>query len=753
MIPPVIVSVATAGIGDAERAFATLGQRIAQFEKQAQRDSERSSRQRTKTTDDERKNREREYKKLFDQLADQEKLATRTAEREGRQRSTSAARETKAGADTEIAERKRVERETERSEERMLAIRRRSLEQAGRLVARQVDDEIRQRERASRTWAQRGRQVGGVVNGSVGRLAGGAFSLASTAASIGGGFIVADAVRQQLSAERTAALLVNAGTNNGVSPGTAQQALSQASVQSQATGIDKGTLLQGALTYSQNARGGDFAGALANMGFFGKMAQVTGVDVNDIAQAAGTLQSQNPELNDPKQMQQLLLNTLGQAHQGSMSMVDAAKQFGILGATRAYYKGDVAQNQQTLIGLGQIARAGGDVGEAGTFVKDIATEAQVANRKFRKRYGHDLLHIDPTTGQLDAPEQVVEQVMRSTHGNIAQIGEAFGQRGSRLFGELASTYRAASDEAAGGAAGVEAGIAATMANVRSVTGAGMTTQQFDQQFQESMSTPAAKLEVAWNKVLNVLEDKAEPYLEIFANELPGLVTKLDSVVHGVGVVADYFIKNPFSGIGAVVLAAITKDLVSVGLGEAVKALIARAFAGIPAPVGGVGGGGAGLVGAAAVVSTAAAAFAAKTAIDLDVATRTDQNKRGVANAIGGVNVASALMGQVRSGTVSPADIAAAQETAKSLSKEADEKRKSADSAGGWDPWSGVVYSGDRKKNAEQEAKNAADALKFLTDAIKKATSAVDANASANRAAMPPPGAPGVPIANRPGGGA
>jgi hypothetical protein len=675
-LDPVIIRFAASGVGDVSSACAQVGSQIRKLEERATRERQVGSSARSGVTRKEVSVEERAYAKLQKDLEKYERQQTKDVERESKRReavirktSEMTGREAAKAADVEIREAKRASREVEREEERKRRIRIRSSEMAGRAAEREATQETAAARAAAAERRTLGNRVGGIVNRSVGGMARSALSIAGASIGIGGGLMLASAARSEMTAERTAALLVNAGTNGGVAPGTVNQALGEASAQSKALGMSKDDLLKGALTYSQNARGGDFKGALANMGFFGKMAKVTGADINDIASAAGTLQSQNYDVlgKDPAKMQQLLLNTLAQAHQGSMSMVDAAKQFGTLGATRSYYKGDVTANQQTLIGLGQIAKNAGDAGESGTFIKDIATEAYAANRKFKKKHGKDLVHIDAKTGQLDSPEAVVEQVLRATKGNIGEISEAFGQRGSRLFGELAGTFQ----KAGGG----EAGISAVKKNMGEVTGATMTVDQLNQQNAQVDSTPGMKLQLAFNKISETLEDKLEPRLDEFAsNTLPKLIPIFEKIIDAGASFADWFADNPIKGVGAIVLAKVTADLAAAGIGEGVKQVLIRLMAGSALPGGAGGGaGGMGVLGKVGAVAGAAAAGAgvAMMITDADIDEKTNRQKGIVSNSNEAFGDAQSVMGKIKRGEkVTAADVARLQAEASSMGTQA-----------------------------------------------------------------------------------
>lgn len=545
---------------------------------------------------------------------------TRDVEREARKRQAitdrgarAAERDAEKVAKAEAAALTEGTRALEREMRRREQIRERSAIMAGHYYEREVAAEQAARKRLGTT-------ISGSVLSGTSRAVGGMTSMAGMAAGALGAFAVADAVRDRFAAEKSAAQIVNAVTSGGVTPQGAnvKNILSRAGAVGIKTGMSKEAVTQAALIYSRNAKGGDFAGTMGNMEFFAKMAKTTGADINQLAEGAGTLQSQNKNLKAPE-MQQLLMNAYEMSKAGTMGFSEAIKTFGLTGATRSSYSGNVATNQSQLLALAQLAKSGGTAEEAGTFIKDIATEAGQADKRFHKQTGKHLLKFDPTTGQMGSPEEVVEQVFRSTGGNIKQIRELFGQRGSVLFGELAPSFQAASKAAGGGKAGLEAGIQAAMGEVRSVTGATMTPDQLESQFQQVMATTPERFNVAVEKIRDHIEEKLVPMLEKLADKFgdPAFIANIDKIIDALGWLANFFLENPFKGIGAVVLASITKDLAAAAIGAAVREIMIRSLGGAVAgeAAGGVAGGllgkggaalgGAALVGGVLVASTAA----------------------------------------------------------------------------------------------------------------------------------------------------
>ena len=491
MPSPVVVDFRVAGIAQVDRAFRTVADA-----------SVRAEVARTKAVDKGTKDRER--------------LEAKGAKEKERQ----LAQVTKAAEKAQAAELRGVEkaekekqRAVDRSAQYMARVRENSVNIASRLAEKQADAEIREMKKVNDARRRFATTITGAAGSSFRGLVSGATSMAAGALTLGGGFAIADTIHKRLAAERSASLLVNQVTTGGVAPKGADvnSILNRASATSIATGRSKEELVGGALAYSRKAKGGDFEGAMANMSFFAKMAKTTGADINDISEAAGTLQSQNPKLKAPE-MQQMLLDVYAQGKAGSMSMVDVAKQVGTLASTRNSYQGDSASNQRKLLALGQLAAPQGSIEEAGTFIKDMTLEAGKHSKELKAmgvKYNK--------TGQMESPEQMIDAVFKGTKGDQTKIEKLFGARGTQLFGALGQGFNAAG--------GGDKGIAAVNAEMKKVTEASMSSADLEKQFTQVMATNSEKMEVALTKIENALESKLLPYLDKFADKLPELMPK------------------------------------------------------------------------------------------------------------------------------------------------------------------------------------------------------------------------------------
>lgn len=258
----------------------------------------------------------------------------------------------------------------------------------------------------------------------------------------------------------------------------------------------------------------------------------------------------------------------------------------------------------------------------------------------------------------------------------------------------------------------------------------MSSADLDKRNAETLDDPANKLHRALNQITDEIGQSLEPRLKAFADDtLPKLIPKIEAVIDAVGSFAAFFAENPLAGVGAIVLAAITKDLAAAGIGAGVRAAIAAMMQGVGAS-GGLGGavstaggvsgnlGKAGLVGAAAVTGAAIGYVISDAAVDAE----RDQMNASVGKGIKTANVALDLFGKSRTGKVTAADIAAAQAEAKTAGEDLAQKKAQTENQKSLPSW--LPGSADRIQRATAEQKSAETSFALLNKAILAASTAL-----------------------------
>jgi hypothetical protein len=503
---------------------------------------------------------------------------------------------------TQLAE--HAERERTRSAERWARQRERiqtnSAVAAGRAAVRAAAQEARDVERARTTRFNSRRDIvnrgTGIVGGSVRGLVGGAANLAGAAVALGGGFTLADTVQRSFGAESAAISLSNSAfLGKGARP-SPDAILSRARGVAADTGIGKAELIEGWQSYV--AKSSDFAGGEKNLGDLAKLAKGSGSKFGDVMSAAGWLRTQNADMT-PEEMMATMRNVVAQGKLGAVELPDLAQIAGKVTASSAMYgdtrsaaekaSGANAQTvaQRKLLGLSQIAiKTSGSPEEAATSITRFGSDVLSHQKGLKKTFGLDV--ADAKTGLLKDPAEVLAMMFTKAGGHLGKLGEmGLGDRSIKLAEALAPVYQTAEARKKG------SGGDAIRAEVNKFTSVGYTPGQVNEDFAAVMAAKGERFGLAVESIKEVLEGKLTPYLSRLADRLPELMPKIERIIDGAAKLADFFIENPFTGIGAIVLATITKDIVMAGIGGAVQAALVRLIAG-SAP-GLVGGGGASAV--------------------------------------------------------------------------------------------------------------------------------------------------------------
>jgi hypothetical protein len=206
-----------------------------------------------------------------------------------------------------------------------------------------------------------------------------------------------------------------------------------------------------------------------------------------------------------------------------------------------------------------------------------------------------------------------------------------------------------------------------------VTGATMTAGQLEAQNKVIDSTDAQKLSSAINSIENSLTSALAPALSRFADTLKEHQGDIEGFARGAGEAAQFFLGHPFAGLGAVVLATVSKDLAAAGIGAAVKSLLAGLLSGAAGGsgiVGTVAGGASGAAGsiggrvlgmtAAGAAGAAAGAAAGVSLTDRAVGQLKGEQDASVSGGLASYNALSQFRAKTRAGTLTPADIAKAE---------------------------------------------------------------------------------------------
>lgn len=585
---------------------------------------------------------------------------------------------------------------------------------SAKLAWKLAEEEVKAAEMSARKsstarerWA---RGLGGTTASSVGKVFNTATLLGGSMMALGGGFGIADAMSKQMSLEKSAALYSNMSTGDGTGQRIAtKDVMNRARVVQGVTGVDATSVSEGMKAYF--AKSGDAKGGMEQAMLFAKLSQASGADVKDIATVAGTMKFQNPGMDD-KTMKNLLLGAVGQTRAGAVdfgALLGAAPQ---IMSTAGLYAGDQSQNQRKLIGLTQVAIGQtGDPSSAATTVSRFASDTIKSQDKLKAA------GINPmdAKGNIIDPATLIGKVFDATKGDTKKIMDlGYDERSIKIFEAQRKNYQAGGSQA-------------VVADIKKYTDAGYTDAGLESDFQNAQATSSAKFTKATNDISEMLQTKLTPYMEAFADKLPELMPKIGAAIDAFASIADFFLSNPITGIGAVIALQVGKDVAAAQIGEAIKSMLGGSAAG------GGGGSALGLAVAGGVVITAAQAW---------IQAGTDEDKsRGQNISKDQMAAQNAIM--ALKGDASPANVEAAKKAMAKL--QADEgqigKKSSFGAVASW--FGGGEEEG--KRNAKLFG-DLADSVTKLDTALKKASQTADnvTPAPNRKGPMTSPGRDGPP---------
>ena len=439
-----------------------------------------------------------------------------------------------------------------------------------------------------------------------------AIGYAKTAAMIGGGYMIADAARQSMATESAAIALSNSMMN----PNDAEQAaylggkrfdhkkaMAFASRIQAEAGIDKTSVLTGLQDYvakSSDWKAIDTKEGQGAMVELARLASSSGSDFGEVMGAAGSLRVQNPNLA-PEKMLQLMYGIVGQGKMGAVEMKDLAQHSSVITAGANSYKlgeggyKDQATAQGALLGMSQIAiRAAGTPAEAATavarFTTDIAQHAKKAQSK------DSSLHLVDKNGKLAQNSSLLEQIFAKTGGDQTKMKDVFGlgERGIRVALGAAGTYsnaqqmamaemnadpvtsKLSQEEKEKRARAI--GAKAVGDEARRFENATYSKEHSDGDLSAKMAGNGMKLQMSFQKLSDLVEQHVTPHVAKFVDSLVKSGPGIEKFINAVAKVAQFLIDNPFTGLGAIVGAAVIKDIVAAGIGQAIAKVATTSIA-------------------------------------------------------------------------------------------------------------------------------------------------------------------------------
>lgn len=636
MADPIVIQFSVGGIADVRKAFASVTDVITQLEQRTSQAANMGGGRRVAIARQESQAKVialRDYERT---AAQTESKLTQTAARESRRRQAEqqrGVRDALRNEEKKWRDASRYLNELSREKQREAASDRRRGEQEVRdnerknaQIARQEQRLVAERERMNQRVSQQRMQTmmrfnqavgGGVVRG-LGNVAGSAMQYGGMALAVGGGLGTMAAISKNLETEKAAYALALSAYNpsDPDHPEAAhrrdpKEAIHIATAVEAETGIDKAQLIKGWQGFV--AKTADYDKGKANLANFARLAQGTGTDFVQLMNAAGMLQVQNKTLT-AEGAYEMMRNVVAQGKMGAVEISDLAHMAGRVASSAGQYADNQATAQTKLLGATQVAfRSAGSADEAATIVERFTSDFQA---KLPKLMNAGILKAsevkDPATNKLKDPATIMSVLFEKFHGQTEKMFHTVFQRESiRMANAERSVYdeaykRAWADD---GFKGTDAqrkehankkGAEAVYGDMNRFGSARYTEEDVRGDLRTKMQSNALRLEMAFQKLRNILEEHATPFIERFVNALPRMIPTAERLIDALASLAQFIVDNPFKSVGAVVAASILKEMALAGIGQAVRTIFQMGA------VGAGGGGGAGVASAMGIPGAAGA---------------------------------------------------------------------------------------------------------------------------------------------------
>ncbi len=526
----------------------------------------------------------------------------------------------------QISTARRVEMERVRSVRKIEAETARATHRAERVqiqAARRVEAaNSRAGQRAAASRSRAAQRAGQGVASSLGNGIGNLVGMGGSALALAGGFSAASSITQGLNLEEMSRRIAIAGRQGGKAAAfTPEQIQSKITSVATASGIDPEKLAAGMQAAMDKT--GDLAAAMSNLNTVAQVTQATGGDATD----AYMLQAdamQKFGLNTDESAQ-AMATLIAQGKKGAFTFKNMAalapKAFAA--AASFGFKGQEGLGQ--IGGMLQVARNVTGSDEQAAFATEALLRQMTAKGKDMqsgKAFGGRKVNVfkggDPRNGANNFRD-ILGEILTSSEGNLAQLQEVFGEEGIRGMRPFLATFRETRE------AGLKSGMGREGANKAGASAAlkvlddatNVTTSFADVQADaaEAMKSTSVQLTILNTKIKQAISSELIPVLIKIIPEFAKLVPEIGKAAKGVAQFAEFFLKNPLQGIGAIVAASMAKDLgvaiLSGGVSRAVASSLSTVMGGargpMPAGTGGaipVGGTGVG-TGAGPVAALAA----------------------------------------------------------------------------------------------------------------------------------------------------
>lgn len=310
----------------------------------------------------------------------------------------------------------------------------------------------------------------------------------------------------------------------------------------------------------------------------GATALATSTNMDELAAAAGNaFIPLNDSIPDADERMKALKTTIramaGMGAVGAVEIKDLASEMAGLAAQATKFEGGAEQVMRQSVAMAQTARQRGGASSAAEAVTSVARfGSDVLTKQSDLRAMGVEVFTDKSHTQLRSQKAIMADVLEKSGGDLGKIGEIFGERSIRAVQGFSPLYTMAEKKKKG------SGRAAVMAEFDRLEKATLSDDAVKERMASIMESPSMQFKETMKQINAKLGTEMLPVfvdlVKAFKDALPAIIDFGKGAAHATGAIVGWASKNPFSGMSAILSAAIVKEIAAARISDAISKSIA-----------------------------------------------------------------------------------------------------------------------------------------------------------------------------------
>jgi uncharacterized protein CbrC (UPF0167 family) len=307
----------------------------------------------------------------------------------------------------------------------------------------------------------------------------------------------------------------------------------------------------------------------------GATALATGTQLDELAAAAANafipIKDSVPDaVGQMQALKNIIRATAGMGAVGAVEIKDLASEMAGLAAQAPKFAGTTEEVMATAVAMAQAARQRGGAAsapEAVTSVERFGSDVMNKQKELRK-LGVEVFTDDSHT-KMKGQKDLMTEILDATQGDLGKLGDIFNERSIRAVQGFAPLYNQAEKKEKG------SGKAAVLAEFARLEKATLSDESQRARVAAVMNTPEMQFKETMKALNKDLGAEFIPIVIELGKALQDATPNIVAMGKAAAAVAAFFVENPFTGLSAIVGAAIVKELVAARIGNAINASLQK----------------------------------------------------------------------------------------------------------------------------------------------------------------------------------